>query len=200
MPTRPSLAAAGLAVAILVAVSACSSSSPTSAPTTGASTAGPTTAASAPPIEIPSALASALGPGASMPDPATLLTADQAASIIGGSPTPVTVPFNVPNMSIASYENTDGDSVTVFVEAIPGGVMGNAQLQAAMAMAGAQGDLQAISGLGDAAGKEVNANDATVAFVKGSTIVVVEASSGTLTGSDLEPKLEAIAHQVADKL
>ena len=198
MPTRPSLAAASYAIAILLAVSACSSSGATSAPTTGAS-AGPTDAASAPPIEIPSALASALVPGASMPDPATLLTADQAASIIGGSPTPVTLPITIPNVSIASYENTDGDSVSVFVEAIPGGLV-NAQLQAAMAMAGAQGDLQVISGLGDAAGKEVNDNDATVAFVKGSTIVVVQASSGTLAGSDLEPKLEAIARQVADTL
>ncbi len=199
MPTRPSLAAAGLAVAILLAVSACSSSSATSAPTTAASVAGPSDAASAPPIEIPSALASALGPGASMPDPSTLLTADQAASIIGGSPTPVTLPLSIPNMSIASYENTDGDSVTVFVEAIPGG-LASVQLQAAMAMAGAQGDLQTISGLGDAAGKDVTDSEATIAFVKGSTIVMMQASSGTLAGSDLEPKLEAIARQVADKL
>jgi hypothetical protein len=134
-----------------------------------------------------------------MPDPSTLLTADQAASIIGGSPTPVTLPLSIPNMSIASYENTDGDSVTVFVEAIPGG-LASVQLQAAMAMAGAQGDLQTISGLGDAAGKDVTDSEATIAFVKGSTIVMMQASSGTLAGSDLEPKLEAIARQVADKL
>lgn len=140
-----------------------------------------------------------MAPGGAVPDPKTLLSNDQAASIIGGTVTPVAFPMNIPNMSIASFDNAAGDSVTVFVEAIPGG-LASAQLQAAVAMAGAQGSLQAVSGIGDAAGKEVNANDATVAFVKGSTLVVVQATSGTATGADLEPKLEAVAREVAGKL
>ncbi len=202
MTARPSLAAAGLAAVLLLFVSACSSSSsstsaPTTGPTSAASDAGSAAAPSA--AESAPAAPTAAAPGGALPDPKTLLSTDQAASIIGGALTPVAFPVSIPNMSIASFGNADGDSVTVFVEAIPGG-MASAQLQAAVAMAGAKGDLQPVSGIGDAAGKEVNANDATVAFVKGSTLVVVQATSGTATGTDLEPKLEAVARQVAGKL
>lgn len=200
MTSRPSLAAVGIAAAVLLSVAACSSSSATSAPATTAPTAAPSTApGSEPPVSLPSALASVLGPGGSVPDAKTLLTADMAASVIGGTPTQVAPPMSIPNMSIASYTNDNGDTVTIFVEAIPGGVL-NAELQAAIAMSGAQGDFQPVSGLGDAAGKTVGDQDATVGFVKGGTLVAVEATSGTIAGSDLEPKLEAIARQLASGL
>lgn len=202
MTTRPGLAAAGLAGVILIAIAACSGGA-TASPSGGSSpsaAAASTGASSAPSISIPSALASALASAAgTVPDAATLVTTDMAASVIGGSPTKVSPPMTIPNVSIASYSTTGGDSVTVFVEAIPGGVA-SAQLQAAIAMAGAQGQLQPVSGIGDGAGKVVNANDATVAFVKGNTLAVVQATSQSSTGSDLESKLEAIAKQVASKL
>jgi hypothetical protein len=205
--SRPSLAVATLAVAAVLAVAACSSSSATASPGAQASVAaapsdaGSSAAAASdmPSFALPSALASALAGGGSAPDAGTIVTADMAASVIGGSPSSVSPPISIPTMSIASYANATGDTVTVFIQNIPGGIA-NAQLQAAIAMAGAQGELQPVTGLGDSAGKVVNDKDATVAFVKGSNLVVVEATSGTTAGSDLEPKLEAVAQQVASHL
>jgi hypothetical protein len=202
---RSILAAAGVTATLLVSVAACGSSSATSTPAAPASAEAPASAAasaaasSEPSVSIPSAAASEPGSDGSAPDAASLLTADMAASIIGGSPEKITPPFNIPNMSVASYSNANGDSVTLFIEVIPGGV-GNLQMQTAIAMAGAQGDLQPITGIGDLAGKVVNDQDATVAFVKGSALVVVEATSGTMAGSDLEPKVEDIARQIAPGL
>jgi hypothetical protein len=196
--SRPAVTVFGLAIAAALAVAACSSGA-TSAPS--AATGSPSAAAASitPSISIPSALASALASAGTAPDAATLVTADMAASVIGGSPTKVTPPMSIPNVSLASYGTSGGDSVTVFVEAIPGG-LASAQLQAAMAMAGSQGSLTPVSGIGDAAGKVVDANEATVAFVKGSNVVVISAQSGSASGSDLEPKVEALAQQVAGKM
>ncbi|MGZ6343790.1 MAG: hypothetical protein ACXWOW_00570 [Candidatus Limnocylindrales bacterium] len=191
MTSHPRLTAAGLAAAFLVSFAACGSAATSGSPsssTPGGQSGG-----------TPSAGASLPGAVGSVPDAASLVTADMAASIIGGSPTKVTPPISLPTMSVASYRNDNGDTVTVFVETVPGG-LANAQLQAAIAVAGAQGDLQPVSGIGDAAGKVVATNEATVAFVKGSTLVVVQGSSGTTAGSDLEPKVESVAGQVAGKL
>ncbi|MGZ3640803.1 MAG: hypothetical protein ACXWQ6_02045 [Candidatus Limnocylindrales bacterium] len=191
MTSHPRLTAAGLAAAFLVSLAACGSAATSGSPsssTPGGQSGG-----------TPSAGASLPGAVGSVPDAASLVTADMAASIIGGSPTKVTPPISLPTMSVASYRNDNGDTVTVFVETVPGG-LANAQLQAAIAVAGAQGDLQPVSGIGDAAGKVVATNEATVAFVKGSTLVVVQGSSGTTAGSDLEPKVESVAGQVAGKL
>jgi hypothetical protein len=144
-------------------------------------------------------VASALASAGKVPDAGTLLTADMAASIVGGTPTKVTPPINVPGVSIASYATTSGDAVAIYVQAFPGGVA-TAQLQAAMAMAGGQGSIQPVSGVGDAAGKEVGAHEATLAFVKGSTLVVLTASVDSMAGTDLEPKVESLAGQIAGKL
>ena len=198
MTSRPVVTVLGLAIAAAIAVAACSSGA-TSAPS-AAATSSSAAASITPSISIPSALASALASAAgTAPDAATLVTADMAASVIGGSPTKVTPPMSIPNVSLASYGTSGGDSVTVFIEAIPGG-LASAQLQAAMAMAGSQGSMTPVSGIGDAAGKVVDANEATVAFVKGSNVVVISAQSGTTSGSDLEPKVEALAQQVAGKM
>jgi hypothetical protein len=67
-------------------------------------------------------------------------------------------------------------------------------------MAGAKGNLQTVGGIGDAAGKAVEANEATLAFAKSNYIVVLSAQSGSTAGTDLEPKLEALAQQVIGKL
>lgn len=199
MTSRPAVTVSGLAIAITVVVAACSGGA-TSAPSAAAGSPSAAAASAMPSISIPSAFASALASAAgTAPDAATLVTADMAASVIGGSPTKVTPPMSIPNVSLASYGTSGGDSVTVFVEVIPGG-LASAQLQAAIAMAGAQGQLETVSGLGDAAGKVVDANEATVAFVKGNDLVVISAQSGSASGSDLEPKVEALAQQVAGKM
>jgi hypothetical protein len=188
---RLNLAAVGLAAAIVVLVAACGSSA-TSAPPDSSAPSGSVGA-------LPSSVASALGSLGTAPDVASLVSADMAASVIGGTPTKVTAPISIPNISVVAYDNENGDELTVFVETIPGG-LANVQLQAAIAIAGAQGDLQSVSGIGDAAGKVVDTNEATVAFVKGTNLVVLQAQSDTMTGSDLEPKVEALARQVAGRM
>ena len=122
-----------------------------------------------------------------------------AASIIGGIPTLLPGSLNVGPMSLLSYGTASGDNVTVLVETIPGGV-GQAAIQAAIQQAGATGDLQPISGLGDTAGATVTDHEATVAFAKNNTIVVISATVAAMAGTDLEPKVEAVAQQIAGKL
>ena len=205
MIPRPAAAVFGLAVAATLAIAACSAGA-TSAPSaaagspSAAAATSPSPSSAIPSISIPSALASALASaGGTTPDAATLVSADMAASVIGGSPSKVTPPMSIPNVSLVSYGTGSGDSVTVFIETVPGGIA-STQLQAAIALAGVQGQLQTVSGLGDAAGKVVDANEATVAFVKGNELVVVSAQSATKAGTDLEPKVEALAKQIAGKL
>ena len=195
------------ALVVLVGVAACSSSAtPTPAPT-AAPTPEPTPAASAalpsgglPSVALPSGITLPSG-GGNAPDPATIVSADMAASVIGGSPTVVDMPglSGLP-VKIVSYQIPSGDSLTVLVEQVPGGLPANA-LQMAVAMAGAQGaDLQQVSGIGDAAVKQVDASSAVIAFVKGDIIVVLGAQSSSGAAAAVEPKVEALAQQVAGKL
>jgi hypothetical protein len=126
-----------------------------------------------------------------------MLTADAATSILG-SPATAVPGLNTPIS--ASYADAAGDSVTVFIEALPG-AMNQTLLTAALSQANADGSLVAISGLGDLAGKEVSDTSATVGFAKGGTLVILNAeSSSTQKGSDLEPKLESLAQQIAGSL
>jgi hypothetical protein len=192
--TRPRLAA-GVLSAIMFSIAACGGSG-SATPTAGTSTTA--AAASEPAASVPAPGGSG-GTSGSL-DASTLVTADMAASIIGGTPTNAGGPgVGTQAMSVAVYRNAAGDTVTVLVEQVPGGIA-NAELQAAISAAGAQGSLQAVSGLGDAAGKVVTASEATVAFVKGSNLVVISAMATTMAGSDLEPKVESVARQVAGSL
>jgi len=194
---RPRLILVGIVTAILFTAAACGSSA-TSAPPSSSGP-GESSGATGSVGSLPSAISSALGSLGAAPDASSLVSADMAASVIGGTATPVTLPITFPNFSAASFNNESGDELTIFVESIPGG-LANAQLQAAIAVAGAQGSLQPVGGIGDAAGKVVDTNEATVAFVKGTTLVVLNAKSDTKAGSDLEPKVESLAQQVVGKL
>ena len=204
MSLRTGLVMGGLVAAALVTFVGCGSSATTApaTPTAAAATPAPAASVAAPSTATGAGASAAAGAaqGGSQ-DAASLVTADMAASVIGGSPTAVTLPGNIVSgvASLASYANANGDDVTVVVEHIPSTVPA-AMLQAAIQMAGAKGDLQAVSGLGDAAGKVVGTNDATIAFAKGGTIVVLGASASGMTGSDLESKLESLAQQVAGKV
>ena len=102
-------------------------------------------------------------------------------------------------MSVASYTNAAGDGVTVLIEPVPAGI-GASVMQAAIQAAGAKGELTPLSGLGDSGGKVVNDHDATVAFTKGSNLVVLYASAAGSAGADIESKLENLGRQIAGKL
>jgi len=193
----------GLLAAAILTVSACSSSA-TAAPGASAAPGGGTGAgaSSAPGLGglgglLPSGLIG--GSGTASVDASTILTADIAASILGGTPTLQPGSMNLGPISLASYGTDNGDDVTVYVETIGTGLE-SAAIQAAIQSEGTNGDMTPISGLGDAAGKVVDDHSATVAFGKNGTIVVVEASVAAQAGTDLEPKVEAIAQQIAGKL
>ena len=197
MTSRPRLAAGGVLSAILLSIAACSGSAATTPPTVLA-TAAPTLAASTQAAATLPPLPGATG-GNGAVDPSTIVTTDMASSIIGGTLTKTLGNLGASGLSTVVYSSVSGDSVSVLIEVVPGG-FSSAALQVAMQYAGSQGSLVPISGLGEAAGKEVTANDATVAFVKGSNLVLISASSSTSAGTDLEPKVESVAQQVAGKL
>jgi hypothetical protein len=186
----------GLVAAAILAVAACGGGTATPAPT-AAPTAAPQV--SVPPVATAPGGGGGGGAPAAAADASAILTADMAASIIGGSPTKAMVATPGTGVSLVSYTNSNGDDVTVLVEAVPAGFAGT-MLQAAIAGAGAQGQLQPLSGIGDAAGKVIDDHDATVAFAKGSTLVVIHASADGVAGSDLESKCEALARQIAGRL
>jgi hypothetical protein len=195
------LLGAVLSAAVLT-VAACSSTA-TAAP--GSSAAGGGTGAgssSAPGLGalgglLPSGLLG--GGGSASVNASTILTADVAASVLGGTPTLQPGSMNLGPISLATYGTDSGDEVTVYVETLGTGLEA-AAIQAAIQSEGTTGDMTAISGLGDAAGKVVGDHEATVAFGKSGTIVVVSATVAAQAGTDLEPKVEAIAQQVAGQL
>ncbi len=187
---------------IAVILAGCGSG-PTSAPGASreagaapASAAGSSMPSFAQPTAVGGAQPSAGGAGA--PDVASLVTADMATSIIGGSPTMVTPPISIVGVSVASYETTGG-SVTVYVQQVAASA-GKTQLEAAVAMAGAERGMQPVNGIGDAAGEVVDSQTATVAFVKHGTLVAITGHAGDSTGIDLEPKVVSVAKEVAGRL
>ena len=195
MASSKRLLIGGILSAALLSLAACNASA-TAAPSSG-SNGGAASSFAFPSFALPSGLD--LGGGTTTINASTILTADVAAAIIGGTPTLQPGSMNLGPISLASYATDSGDNVTVWVEAVPGGIE-QAAIQAAIQQEGTSGDMQAISGLGDAAGKVVSDHDATVAFAKSNTIVVVSASVAAMAGTDLEPKVEAVAQQIAAKL
>lgn len=100
---------------------------------------------------------------------------------------------------------TGGGGGVVLIEAIPG-ALGQAALQAAIASAlsssaaSSGGTSVAVSGLGSGAIKEIDANSATYAFVKDNDLVVVDVSSGTRTGADMDSQVESVAQNIAGSI
>jgi hypothetical protein len=203
MASRKRLFSGGLLAAAILTLAACSSSA-TAAPSAAGNggSGGNAGSSSAPGLGglgglLPSGLIG--GSGTASVNASTILTAAVAASILGGTPTLQPGSMNLGPISLATYGTDSGDDVTVYVETL-GTSLEAAAIQAAIQSEGTSGDMTPISGLGDAAGKVVDAHQATVAFGKSGTIVVVEASVASQAGTDLEPKVEAIAQQVASQL
>jgi hypothetical protein len=181
----------GILSAAVFTLAACSSTA-TAAP-------GSSAAAGGGGLVLPSGLLGGGGGGSASVNASTILTADVAASILGGTPTLQPGSMNLGPISLATYGTDSGDVVTVYVETLGTGLEA-AAIQAAIQSEGTTGDMVPISGLGDAAGKVVGDHEATVAFGKSGTIVVVSATVAAQAGTDLEPKVEAVAQQVAGQL
>jgi hypothetical protein len=200
MVIRPRPLVGGLMVAALLVVGACSSGTATPAPTSApaASSAAGGGGAGEPTSAPGGGQATTAPAGGGSVDANTVLTADVATSIIGGPVTQIPIP-STSGMSLVSYTNTSGGAVTVLVEPVPAGAAA-AMMQTAIGVAGSKGELTTFGGLGDAAGKVVNANDAAVVFTKGSNLVVIHAQSISSSGTDLDTKIESVAQQIAGKL
>jgi hypothetical protein len=201
MASPKRLFSGGLLAAAILTMAACSSPA-TAAPASSTAPGGGAGSSSAPGLGglgglLPSGLLG--GSGTASVNASTILTAAVAASILGGTPTLQPGSMNLGPISLATYGTDSGDDVTVYVETLGAGLEA-AAIQAAIQAEGTNGDMTPISGLGDAAGKVVDDHSATVAFGKNGTIVVVEASVAAQAGTDLEPKVEAIAQQVASQL
>jgi hypothetical protein len=187
----------GILPAAILVIAGCSSTA-TAAP--GSSTAPGASNAPAASNGLPFGLPSGLfGGNTTGLDPSTVLTPDVAGSIIGGTATLTPGSISTGPISILSYSNASSDDVTILIETLPGGIQ-QTIMQAALAQAGASGELTPITGLGDTAGKNVGDHDATIGFAKGDTIVILTATSAASAGTDIDAKLEALAQQIAGKL
>jgi hypothetical protein len=143
------------------------------------------------------------GPGATSVDACAAMSQSAAAQVSGASSIAKFSGTNVGGVSECVYADTaSGAGAVGLIEQVPGGIAVNTYLQAAMAQAahGGSSGAQSLSGIGDQAIKSVESNGASVAFVKGSTLVVLAVSGSTRTGDAIESDLESLAKQVAGQL
>jgi hypothetical protein len=194
MAWRSRLVLSALMVTGVGAASACGSSAATSSSAAGAGATSPAAVTSA----------SAAGVPGQPLDSCSVLTATEASQLAGSTLTELTHQ-TTGAISFCVYGGTaGGGGAEAIIESVPGGGQAIVQsaLQAAIAQAAKDsgGSTQSISGIGDEGLKEVNANDATVAFVKGSTLVAVTASSTTRDGASIETDLETLVRQIAGQV
>jgi hypothetical protein len=191
----------GILPAAVLVFAGCGSSAtaaPTATPATtpapGAASNNPLPSFVLPSFALPSGLAGSV-------DPTTLLSADAASSLLGGTATLLPGGITTGPVSTISYATASGDNVSLLVESFPGGIAASvmqASLQAAFTAKGST-SMEPISGLGDVAGKSVSDHEATVAFIKNGTLILITDTSTTQAGSDMEPKLESLAQQIVGK-
>jgi hypothetical protein len=104
----------------------------------------------------------------------------------------------------ASTSASGGGGVIV-VEPFPGG-LGTTAIEAAIsaALAGQAssggGTATSVTGLGSGGLKEIDTNSATYAFAKDSYLVVINVTSGTKTGADMDSQVQAAAQQIAGQI
>ena len=157
-------------------------------------------------LVLPSLPGLGSGSAGNAPSADKLLSAADVQSS-SGDPN-VTALANGCTASTCVYSDTSGSGGgggVIFLENIPG-AFGAAALQAAIATALAGqassggGSATAVSGLGSGAIKEIDTNSATYAFVKDNYLVVINVTSGTKTGADMDSQVGAAAQTVAGSL
>jgi hypothetical protein len=126
------------------------------------------------------------------------ISGDPNVAVLSGTCSSITCVYADPG--------TGGGGGVIVVEPFPGG-LGQAALQAAVAgalSAGGSdsngGTTSAVSGLGSAAIKEIDANSATYAFSKDNFLVVINVTSSTNTGAAMDSQVAAAAQTAAGKL
>jgi len=194
--TKTSAFLAMLAAAAVGAVAGCgsSTSSPSSAPSSSSSSSSSESSA---PGGATSAPAASQSGGGSSVAACTLMSQSDAATITGDS--------SMTNMSSSAGGTTglclyadvsSGATAVAFTEPAPG--VSTAIIEAALAQQAknGSGNYQTVSGIGQAAYSETDANDAYLAFVQNNTLVVAGASSQSKSGSDLLNAVEQWAKGV----
>jgi hypothetical protein len=143
------------------------------------------------------------GSGGSAPAASTMLSASDVQNISGD--TNVSALAGACSATTCIYSDTTGSGGgggVIFVQPFPG-AFGQAALQAAIAAAlsgqasSGGGTAVAVSGLGTGAIKEIDTNSATYAFVKDNYLVVLNVTSGTKSGADMDSQVAAAAQKVA---
>jgi hypothetical protein len=193
MTVKP-LVLGAMVVGVVAAIAGCGSSytpTPSSTPSGG--------------LTIPSL--PGLGTGTSGAGANTLLNVTDVQSI-SGDPNVAAVSGTCSAQTCVYADTTSagGGGGVVVVEQIPGGLSGialQAALSAALSNGGASangGTVSAVSGLGSAALKEIEANSATYAFSKDNYFVVINVSSSTISGAVMDGQVLAAAQTAAGKL
>ena len=171
----------------------------------GGSSGGSTPTASNGGFSLPSIPGLTTNSGKPAPDANTLLSASDVQNISGDANVAAVSAACSASTCIYSDTGSGGGGGVIFVQPFPGFV-GQAALQAAIAAAlsgqasSSGGTAQAVAGLGSGAIKEIDANSATYAFVKDNYLVVINVTSGTKSGADMDSQVGAAAQTVAGSL
>ncbi len=143
------------------------------------------------------------GSGGSAPAAGTMLSAADVQNI-SGDPN-VSALGGGCSQTTCIYSDTTGSGGgggVIFVQPLPG-AFGQAALQAAIAAAlsgqagSSGGTAVAVSGLGSGAIKEIDTNSATYAFAKDNYLIVLNVTSGTKSGADMDSQVAAAAQTIA---
>lgn len=173
----------------------------------GGSSSGSTPTPSTGGLTLPNIPGLNAGNGKSAPAANTLLSASDVQTI-SGDPNVSALSGGCSSTTTCVYSDTSGSGGgggVIFVEPFPGFV-GQAALQAGIAAAlsgqasGSGSNATAVSGLGSAAIKEIDTNSATYAFVKDNYLVVLNVTSGSKSGADMDSQVQAAAQRVAGSL
>jgi hypothetical protein len=190
--TTKSLLVAAVSVGAIVGIAGCGGSTTSSTPTP--SSGG---------LTLPGIPGLGTGSNGSAPAATTLLTAAQVQSISGDPSVAALAGACTSTTCVYSdTTGTGGGGGVIFVQPFPGAVA-QSVLQAAIASAlsgqttANGGTATSVSGLGSGAIKEIDTNSATYAFVKDNYLVVINVTSGTKSGADMDSQVGAAAQTIA---
>lgn len=191
MTTRPLLVVA-LSIGAIAGIAGC-----------GGSTTTPTPTPSSGGFTLPGIPGLGTGSNGSAPAATTLLTAAEVQSI-SGDPS-VTALAGACTSTTCVYSDTTGTGGgggVVFVQPFPGALaQGVLQGAIASALSGQTtsngGTPTSVSGLGSGAIKQIDTNSATYAFVKDNFLVVINVTSGSKSGADMDSQVGAAAQTIA---
>ena len=191
-----------LALVAAAAIAGCGGS------TTPASSGAPATASGAPSNSSSATTPSSSSSGSSTSSlhACTALTQSDAATITQDQSIQSMGSTGAASEDICEYVDASsgsgaGSTVVILIEPAPG--VSQSALQAAIAQAAASsgsGTYQSVSGIGDLAFSETDANDAGLGFAEGNTLVVIWAESPTISGSALLPAVETQAKAIVGQL